>query len=271
MRFCINPITFGERDFPVGIKASAKGGFTAVELWLPHVEKYLAAGHSVAEARNVLGDNGVEAVGACFVAGLLASTGEAKRKAFDEAKARFELCQALGARTIACVADGPSAPTPDDYPTAAEQAREAGDLAASFGLTVALEFVAGFPFVGTLATAASLVADADHASLGILFDFFHFYTGRSKMEDFDRLRGAPIAFVHFNDAANLPREILRDTDRVLPGQGCFPIQEILRRIQQTGYDGYCSLELFNPELAAKDPPEAAALAYEACKRFAASP
>ncbi len=271
MRFCLNPITLGgERDYSVTIQAAAKAGFRAVELWLPHVEKFIASGHSAADARAVLKDNGVEPAGACFVAGLITSTGEAKRKAFDAAKARFELCQELGAKTICCVADGPAAPTLDDYHTAAEQTREVCDLAGSFGLSVALEFVAGFPFIGTLATAARVVNDADHANLGILFDCFHFWTGRSKMEDFDALRGAPIAFVHLNDARALPREILRDADRVLPGQGCFPLREIVRRIQATGYDGYHSLELFNPELAAADPIAAAVACRQACEALAAS-
>lgn len=269
MRFCLNPITLGERDFPVAIEASAKAGFRAVELWLPHVEKFIAGRRTAGEARALLKDHGLEAAGACFVAGLITSTGDAKRKAFDEAKARFELCQELGARTIVCVGDGPATPTLDDYHSAAEQTREVCDLAGSFGLAVALEFVAGFPFIGTLATAAKVVSDADHGNLGILFDCFHFWTGRSKMEDFDALRGAPIAFVHLNDAANLPRELLRDSDRVLPGQGCFPLREIVRRINATGYDGYYSLELFSPELWAADPFEAAARCYQACEQFSA--
>jgi len=269
VRFCLNPITLGERDYPVAIEASAKAGFGAVELWLPHVEKFLAAGHTPAEARAVLKDNGIEAAGACYVAGLLTSSGEAKRKAFDAAKARFELCQELGARTIVCVGDGPAAPTLDDYHNAAEQTREVCDLATSFGVSVALEFVAGFPFIGTLATAARVVNDADHTHLGILFDCFHFWAGRSKMEDFARLRGAPIAFVHLNDARDLPRELLRDSDRLLPGQGCFPLRDIMRNIEQTGYDGFWSLELFNADLWAADPFEAAARCHQACEAFAA--
>jgi len=270
VRFCLNPITLGERDYPVGIEAAARAGFHAVELWLPHVERFIAGGHSPAEARTVLRDSALDAAGACYVAGLIASTGEAKRKAFDAAKARFALCQELGARTIVCVGDGPPAPTLDDYHSAAEQTREVCDLATSFGLNVALEFVAGFPFIGTLATAARVVSSADHTHLGILFDCFHFWAGRSKMEDFDALRGAPISFVHLNDAAPLPREILRDADRVLPGQGCFPLREIARRIRATGYDGYWSLELFNPGLWAAEPFEAAARCFQACQAFAAS-
>jgi len=268
VRFCINPITFGDPGYVASLEAAAAGGFDAVELWLPHVERYLQEGHSPAEARAVLDEAGLKPAGACFVANLLTSTGEAKREAFDVAKARFELCQTLGAETIVCVADGPQQPTPDDYSQAAEQAREVGDLASSFGLTVGLEFGAGAPFVGTLATAARLVHEAEHHALGITFDFFHFYAGASKEADFDRLNGVPILTVHLTDAEDLPREMLRGGHRVLPGQGCFPLEDLARKLRETGFEGYYSLELFNPALRERDAAEVAREAHEACQRLA---
>lgn len=266
MRFCINQVTLGQdRDLEEAVKACSQAGFTAMELWLPSIEKYLADGHSVSDARAVLSDNGVVAAGACFVMGLLASDADAKRVAFDVARARFELSQELGAAEIACVGDGPARPVPDDYVHAAERAREVGDLAESFGLIVGIEFVAGFPFLGTLATAARLVADADHHQVGVLVDTFHLWAGRSKLADFDALGETPIALVHLNDVADVPRETLTDADRVLPGDGVMPLADILGRIQATGYDGYYSIELFNQALWAQDPVDAARQCFDACQ------
>ena len=57
-----------------------------------------------------------------------------------------------------------------------------------------------------------------------------------------------LAFVQLCDVAGVPRELMTDSDRVLPGDGDFqfgPVVEMLRRI---GYDGYVSLELMNPVL-----------------------
>ena len=267
MRTCINQVTLGERDLRQVVEASARAGFTAMELWLPSIEQYLAAGHSVSDARAVLSDNGVAAVGACFVMGLLYSAAESKREAFDVAKARFELCQELGAPVIACVGDGPDEPTPDDYRRAAERAREVGDLAWSFGLTVGIEFVAGFRFLGTLATAARLVAAADHPHVGVLFDVFHFWAGRSKMADFDELADAQVALVHLNDVADVPRETATDAQRVLPGDGVVPLPDIIARLRAAGYDGCYSLELFDETLWQLDLPEAASRAWAACQRL----
>jgi len=43
----------------------------------------------------------------------------------------------------------------------------------------------------------------------------------------------------------------------------------MRNIEQTGYDGFWSLELFNADLWAADPFEAAARCHQACEAFAA--
>ena len=49
--------------------------------------------------------------------------------------------------------------------------------------------------------------------------------------------------------------------RVLPGAGVLDLPAWLRAIRDaTGYDGYVSLELFNDELRALEPAEAAARA-----------
>jgi sugar phosphate isomerase/epimerase len=264
VKFCINQVTFGERGFPEVVAACAAGGFDALELWLPYVERFLAEGHSEAEARRLLQDHGVAAAGACYVDRLFDSTGDGKREAFDRAKSRFELCQALGAPTIALVGDGPARLTRADYGHAVERAREAGELADSFGLTVAIEFVAGFPFLGTLSTTARLVEEVDRPNVGILFDTFHFYAGRSKSEDFECVGRRGIAFVHLNDAPDVPRETLTDAQRVLPGEGCFPLLEMLDRIEQSGYEGCYSVELFNADLWAQDPVEVARKARAAC-------
>ena len=264
MRLCNNQVTLGERDFGEVVAACSQAGFSAIELWLPHIEAYLAAGHSVSDARAVLGDNGVVAVGACFVSGLLGSEADAKREAFDAAKARFELCHELGAKAIACVGDGPTEPTPDACAHAAERAREIGDLAASFDLTVAIEFIAGFPVLSTLAAAARLTAEADHPHVGVLLDTYHFHAGGSTMADFGELRGTGIAFVHVNDVADKPSDGLGDGDRLLPGDGVLPLRQLIARAAASGYDGYYSLELFHEHLWTLDPAEAARRAYQAC-------
>jgi len=260
----MNPITFGESvDFRTTVEACAQAEIDAMELWLPHVETFLAGGHSAEDARTVLDDNGVMAVGACYVAGLIDSEGDKKVAAFDRAKERFELCEALDVPALCCVGDGPSHPTDMDYTHATDRLREVADFAASFGVKIAIEFVAGFPFIGTLDTALRLVRLAEHGNLGVLFDFFHFCKGSSKMADLASLRERDVVICHLNDAPNRFREILCDADRVLPGEGAFPLAEIVAGLEASGFDGYYSLELFNPTLWKRPPEHVALLARKA--------
>jgi 2-keto-myo-inositol isomerase len=141
---------------------------------------------------------------------------------------------------------------------------------ADFGVTIALEFIKGCPLVGSLATARQVVAGARRPNVGVLFDTFHFYAGVSKMEDLRACDGADLAFVHVNDAADRPREVLTDADRVFLGHGILPVREMLQIIKGKGYEGYCSLELFSRPLWEADPFEVARKAHANVTEFLAS-
>jgi 4-hydroxyphenylpyruvate dioxygenase len=39
-----------------------------------------------------------------------------------------------------------------------------------------------------------------------------------------------------------------NSDRVLPGQGCLDLSGLFRRLEDLGYNGYFSIEMFNDEL-----------------------
>lgn len=51
-----------------------------------------------------------------------------------------------------------------------------------------------------------------------------------------------------SDLGGTPRELARDSDRILPGDGDFQIGPILEHLGRIGYEGYLSLEVLNPQL-----------------------
>jgi sugar phosphate isomerase/epimerase len=77
---------------------------------------------------------------------------------------------------------------------------------------------------------------------------FHYYTGPSKFEDLGLLTPDNLAFVQVCDLAGTPRELASDGDRIFPGEGDFRLGPILSQLQAAGYEGWVSLELFNPTL-----------------------
>jgi sugar phosphate isomerase/epimerase len=284
MRLCINQITAGNRDPNISLDdlardlaAMRRGGWDAIELWLPHWDGVSATPGLVA-ARRALEEAGLVASGACAQPGLIFSEGEALRRHRDELVRRLEQCQALGAPHLGITPGTPGDPgVPAERSLAtldrgAENLRRAADLAAPYGVRLGIEFLKGVRFVSTLPTALLLAQRVAHPQVGVVVDTFHLYAGMSKTEDLDRLAAAPgqLSFVHVNDVPEVrPREAWTDPDRVLPGEGTVPLGEIFERLRRSAYDGYVSLELFNAAFADAWRADAGEAAREAYVRTAA--
>ena len=66
--------------------------------------------------------------------------------------------------------------------------------------------------------------------------------------------------MHFQDVPDMPRELMDNTTRLIPGDGVSPLVQILRKMSEKGYAGALSVELFLPEFQQADP-------YELAKRI----
>ena len=56
-----------------------------------------------------------------------------------------------------------------------------------------------------------------------------------------------------------------DADRVYPGDGIAPLPDILASLREMNYQGFLSLELFNPTYWKRDPLEVAKTGLEKLK------
>jgi sugar phosphate isomerase/epimerase len=54
--------------------------------------------------------------------------------------------------------------------------------------------------------------------------------------------------VQLCDLADTPRELARDSARILPGDGDINLAAVVERLRQIDYRGCVSLELLNPQL-----------------------
>jgi 4-hydroxyphenylpyruvate dioxygenase len=72
-----------------------------------------------------------------------------------------------------------------------------------------------------------------------------------------------IAHVHVDDMADKPGELCNcNSDRVLPGEGCLDLKQIFGRLEEFGYKGYFSIEMFDEELWAMPAVESAKRMYD---------
>jgi 2-keto-myo-inositol isomerase len=256
MPLCMHQTTSAAAGYRRSLEGYAKAGIKYVEVIPPHVEEFVKK-EGMPAAKRLLSDLGLKAVSSGGVRGL-AEPSPAHAKAVEELKSRVEMIAALGVDRMVC----PCGPTEkfalDDYKRAQDNLREVGEIVKPYGVVAMLEFMRGSTFVGTLPTSLDLTRATAHPNIKPMFDCYHFWAGLSKFDDLDLIRPGEIHHVHFQDAPKIPRELLDNGTRDIPGDGVSPLVRILQALKKKGYAGPLSVELFYPHLQKADPYEVAA-------------
>jgi sugar phosphate isomerase/epimerase len=266
MKPCISEATTLSTSFEQDVRSYAEAGCTAMEVWLTKLETHLES-HPPADTRKQVEDQGMTLAAAAYQGGLLLAQGEQRRAHYEHFMRRLELCQFFGISTLLVAADFIDKVEPVALERAVVSLRQAAQWAQLFDVRLALEFRGSASFCSSLPTAAALVSACGEANVGVNLDVFHYYTGPSKLEDLALLSPARLAFVQVADLAGIPREMATDSDRIFPGEGDFQLGPLLAEVRRLGYDGWVSLELFNPTLWEVPPRQVAELGWSALQRL----
>jgi 2-keto-myo-inositol isomerase len=255
MALCIHQTTSAAAGYRKSLEGYAKAGIRLVEVIPAHVDEFVKQ-EGMPAARRLLSDLGMIAVSSGGVRGL-AEPGPNRSKALEQLKTTAERAAALGVDRMVCPCGTSEKYTADDYKRGVDNLREAGEAAKPFGVVVMVEFMRGSTFIGTLSTSLRMTRETAHPNVRPMFDCYHFWAGLSKFEDLDLVKPGEIYHVHFQDVPDIPRELLDNGTREIPGTGVSPLVRILRKLQEKGYAGPLSVELFYPELQKGDPYEVA--------------
>jgi 2-keto-myo-inositol isomerase len=269
MKPCISQATTLNNPFEADPAVYGRAGWTSVELWLTKLESFLR-NHSPAEALALLESSGLKPVAGASQGGLLLSQGAERVAHWDHFRRRLALLGQMRVPTLIVTPDFVRQPSIEEYAQAAASLGEAAELAASFGVRIALEFQKSSPICACLETAIALIAQSGADNAGVCFDVFHYYTGPSKFEDLAYLSPRNLAWVHVCDVSGTPRELAGDGDRILPGEGDFQLAPIIEHLGRIGYDGYVSLEVLNPQLWQVAADRVADLGHRALRRVLGS-
>lgn len=250
-QLAINSVSTRQKDLLEMLDAYSAAGFPSVEFVLSHVKDWLAQDHTRDEVRQLLAARNLRAIGG-FERALECFTSTESRQAnlaFQVANAT--LIHDLGGGTLVVGTDGPTAPPSDPLAALEEVAEALGNLAQQtegLDVTIALEFNWG-PLVKSLQSAALVAARVGHPRVGVLFDPAHYYTTPTKFEHITADTVRWIKHVHLNDMRDKPGDLSNcNSDRVLPGEGVLDLSAIIGALEQHGYAGYFSIEMFNADL-----------------------
>ena len=256
MVLAIHQNTSAAAGYRKSLEGWSRAGITRVEITAALLDEFLKT-DSLAAARRVLTDLGLTPVSAaCGVTGLWEPNPN-HAASLDDLKRRCEMFATLGLNRIYAPTGTTGKFTEADYTAGVENMRKAGEVAAQFRLTMMAEFVRASTFISTLTTLLKMMRAAAQPNLAPLVDFYHFWSGNNKLEDLDLLRPGEVGHVHFQDVPDIPRELLDNTTRIIPGDGVAPVSQMLRKLADKGYAGPLSVELFLPRFQQGDPFEIA--------------
>lgn len=261
--FFLNTILLGG---PTSAKVAAAhaAGFDQIELWRQDVEA--VPGGAVAVGR-LLSDNGLGLTDYQVLLDFDGAPGDRRAEKRAEATSMLDQAVEVGAPILLSPAstdrDCDPARVDDDMRWLARQA-------AHRGLRVAYEGMAWSTLNHTLASAWGLVQRLDEPNLGVVVDAFHLFVCGGTADDLNRLAPDRIYLLQLSDLdpgveADHVVEAARH-NRLLPGDGHFPLASVVDRLRMMGYAGPVGLEVFNDDLKAQEPFSVAQRAMESLQR-----
>ena len=258
------------------IKIAREIGFQGVEIQIDKLFRYLDAGNRIEQLRPLLGDMEVAAIGALQ---NIERQGDAHASYIEDVRKACETASGIGASMVQ-ICTGPSdlsvvrdfhAGVLKDTDTryrgllgetedalieqTANNVAEAADIAADYGLELYIEPLAWVPLC-KISQALKVIEAAGKKNVGVVIDFWHMWTTGETPEFVASIPKELIKMVHICDGIRcepgaIPdQDVLRD---VWTGEGDIPLKRWIDAVKQTGYDGWCSTEIFSNRIAEKDP------------------
>ena len=256
MTLAMHQNTSAGAGYRKSLEGWSRAGIKYVEITNTLLDDFLKT-DDLPAARRVLTDLGLTAVhGATGTTGLWEPNPN-RAASLENLKKRCEMFAQLGLNHVYASTATAQKIAPDDYKAGVGNMHEAGEVAKQFNMSLRIEFLRASTFISTLPTLLKMTRAAAHPNLAPMLDCYHFWSGLNKLEDLDQIRPGEIAHVHFQDVPDIPRELLDNNTRIIPGDGTSPLIHILRKLADKGYAGPLSIELFLPEFQQGDPFEVA--------------
>ncbi len=187
---------------------------------------------------------------------------------------RAKLAADLGAtRTIAVVmAWDNERPFKENWDFHVKRLRRPCEILSEYGQSLAIEYIGPqssrrphkYSFLYSMDGMLALCAAVGTGNTGLLFDVWHSHMAGETLDDLKKLAADDVLYVHINDApAGIAIGDQIDTVRALPGEtGVIPVPDMLRALNDIGYDGPVTPEPFSKKLDGVSPEEAARIAGE---------
>lgn len=252
-RFAFSTNAFRKSDVAEAIASIAEAGYDAVEIMLdaPHLFPATATDRQVRTVRAAIEASGLQvsncnaftmhAVGDTWHPSWIEPDEERRRERIRHTAEAIRVARRLGAPSISTEPGGPISPgmTREEAMTLFVQGiAEVLPVAEECGVDILVEPEPGL-LIERVAQFLTFSARISHLRLGLNFDVGHFFcVGEDPEEAFLALQ-PHVRHVHLEDIA-----ATREHRHLLPGHGAVPIPRVIESMNEAGYVGWITVELY---------------------------
>jgi 2-keto-myo-inositol isomerase len=267
MQTCFNGATAMPYSLEQDISSAAGAGFESLELWGAKLERFLR-NDTVAGLARMLKSHQLRTAAIDFITVDLAKA-EPLVDAMPALRHYGEVATGIGCDTLLLIITGrrPELSKAETLNFVAKLMLPLTDVAARYGLRLAIEPLGGDPLVPGPNEAMEIIRISKRGSLGLTWDFFHYYKSGVSLADVRRIPPECLLLVHANDVPAKDPATLTDSDRLWPGEGILPLDDYFEVLRDLRYDGPVSVEVFNEDYWRMDPEAIAREAFESLEEF----
>lgn len=257
-RIAFNTATILRYDLPLleQIRITHAAGFRNLEIWFRDLDRFQAEGGKLTDLRRRLDDLGMKIVGGINFWGWGLPDDEKRKQAQTEIRRGMEQMKTLGCTHFAAAPAGIHNREGISLSELADRYRAILEIGDEYGVYPQLEIWGPGCTLSKLSDAVWITTETGHPEASLLLDVYHLYRGGNDFASLRQLNGAQMSNFHWNDwPAGIEREKLSDGDRVFPGDGVAPIPYVCGILDEIGFRGTFSLEIFNQKYCETYTPE----------------
>jgi sugar phosphate isomerase/epimerase len=253
--YCLNTSTIrGQKQGLLkDLETASLAGYDGVEIWINALQSYIDEGGSLGDLKKRIEDWGLKVEDAIGFAQWIVDDATVRGQAIEQLKKEMDQLAQLGCKRIAAPPAGATNEPGLDLDAAAERYAKILDLGVEHEVIPQLEVWGFSKNLHKISQVLYVAAESGHPKAQILPDIYHLYRGGSDFDSLKLIKGSVIDIFHMNDyQADPPREVIKDSDRIYPGDGIAPIKQVLEDLHRSGKTTVLSLELFNPSYWEQD-------------------
>jgi len=253
-RLALHMWTLDTTPLTTALDAAKQAGYDAVELRRADFKRCFDAGMSNDQVLDIIKKSGIPCGVLGVEYGFLFATGEESKRLFKVFRESCENAVALGCPTLMSAPGQVQGPIKD----AIKYLQQASDIAAAYGLKLAIEFNSQHDVLNSVGVLTELIEGANKPNCGYLIDAYHFTRSGAGGRGFEAVPAGQIFCFQYSDLSPNPvTGVRRPTDRLPPGKGVVKWREMLGLLAEKGYTGFLSYEAPNPDQWARSPYEVA--------------